>query len=237
MIKKALCSVCMATYNGEKYIYQQIKSILDQLSEYDEIIVSDDGSTDKTIEILKAFNDDRIKVFKNGKSRGPAGNFENALLKSTGDLIFLADQDDIWLDTKIAKHLELHSTYDLVISDAIVINEEGKVLFNSFFKQRRSRAGFFHNLVKNSYIGCCMSFNRKILNYALPFPPYIHMHDWWIGLMAEAKGRTFFCNVPLMFYVRHNNNASPTLGNSGYSGLRRLKNRGLLLYGLLFHRN
>ncbi|WP_144916890.1 glycosyltransferase family 2 protein [Mucilaginibacter frigoritolerans] len=224
----------MATYNGEKYIYQQIKSILNQLSALDELIISDDGSKDQTILILESFNDTRIKIFKNEKSNGPVGNFENALSKAKGDIIFLADQDDVWLPGKINTHTLLHEKYDLVISDAKVVNEAGDMIYESFFKERDSRPGLFNNLIKNSYIGCCMSFNRRILNYALPFPAYIHMHDWWIGLIGELKGHTIFCNDQLMNYVRHQNNASPTLSRSGYSGLKRLKNRVQLIYGLFF---
>jgi glycosyltransferase involved in cell wall biosynthesis len=227
-------SVCMATYNGEKHIEVQAKSILDQLSADDELIISDDESIDKTISILESFNDKRIKIFKNTNSKGPVGNFENALSKANGDLIFLADQDDKWFENKIRTHIELHGKYDLVISDAIVVNEFDEMVYNSFFEERGSRKGLLSNLIKNSYIGCCMSFNRKILNFALPFPPYIHMHDWWIGLIAELKGKTFFCSDKLMYYVRHQNNASPTLGNSGYSKLKRIKNRFQLIYGLFF---
>jgi glycosyltransferase involved in cell wall biosynthesis len=223
----------MATFNGEKYIYKQVKSILDQLSAEDELIVSDDGSTDGTIEALNKFNDKRIKIFENVYQKGPIGNFENAIQNAKGNYIFLADQDDTWLSGKIEKHLQLHQTYDLVMSDAVVVNEQGLVLYPSFFKARNSKAGLFSNLKKNAYIGCCMSFNRKIISCALPFPRYIHMHDWWIGLVAEIKGKVIFCNEPLMHYVRHQNNASPTLSDSGYSFGKRLKNRLLLIWGLL----
>ena len=228
------CSICIATYNGEKHIHKQIKSILEQLAANDEIIVSDDSSTDNTIQIIQSFNDPRIKIFKNTNANGPVGNFENALSKANGNIIFLADQDDKWRVNKLETHIKLHHNYDLVISDAIVTDEFDTVIFDSFFEERKSKPGLLNNLIRNSYIGCCMSFNKKILKYALPFPPYIHMHDWWIGLIAEAKGKTIFCDEKLMYYVRHQNNASPTLGKSGYSGLKRMKNRLQLIYGLIF---
>src|ERR1700722_16776290 len=95
------CSICMATYNGERHIYKQVKSILDQISPQDEVIVSDDYSIDGTIDILKSFNDARIKIFTNEHKKGPVGNFENALSKASGDIIFLADQDDEWFSNKI----------------------------------------------------------------------------------------------------------------------------------------
>jgi glycosyltransferase involved in cell wall biosynthesis len=224
----------MATYNGEKYILGQIKSILDQLSPDDEIIVSDDSSTDNTLTIIKSFNDSRIKVFNNINNSGPVGNFENALVNAKGQYMFLADQDDIWLSEKLNKHLVLHGKYDLVISDAEVIDGDENIIYPSFFKERGSKPGLLNNLIKNSYLGCCMSFNRKIVNYALPFPSGIHMHDWWIGLVAERKGKVFFCNERLMRYVRHGNNVSPTINNSGYSFLEKMNNRITLLWKLLF---
>jgi glycosyltransferase involved in cell wall biosynthesis len=222
----------MAVYNGEKYIYQQVKSILDQSSPNDEVIISDDGSTDNTIAILKDFKDSRIKIIFNSKNKSPISNFENALVNAKGEYLFLADQDDLWLNGKIEKHLQLHKIYDLVISDAVVMNEHGLVIHPSFFKARNSKAGLFNNLRKNTYIGCCMSFNRKIVTHALPFPKYIHMHDWWIGLVAELKGKVIFCDDKLMNYIRHQNNASPTLAKSGYSFITRLKNRLNLILGL-----
>lgn len=219
------CSVCMATFNGEKHIQHQLQSILNQLSADDEIIISDDGSTDQTIQIIRSFGDKRISIVFNESRKGPVGNFENAINHAKGDLIFLCDQDDVWQDTKLQRHIQLHDQFDLVISDAVVTNEVGLVIHPSFFKVRKSKAGLLYNLKKNRYIGCCMSMNRKIIHYALPFPPSIHMHDWWIGLVAELKGKVFFCDDKLIHYVRHDSNASPTLGNSGYSFLRQVRNR------------
>src|SRR5690606_26359089 len=93
-------SVCMATYNGENHIEEQLESILKQLKDNDEVIISDDGYSDKTIELIKGFNDPRIKLFLNS-FRNIILNFEFALSKATGDFIFLSDQDDIWYDNKV----------------------------------------------------------------------------------------------------------------------------------------
>jgi glycosyltransferase involved in cell wall biosynthesis len=224
----------MATYNGEKYLYQQVESILKQLTVEDELVISDDDSIDETLLILKSFKDERIKIHRNNKKKGPVGNFENAISEAKGRFIFLADQDDIWLAGKIDKHLSMHQTYDLVISDAIVVDENHRVIFESFFKERGSKAGLLKNIIKNSYLGCCMSFNRKIIDYALPFPNNIHMHDWWLGLVAEFKGSVCFSQDKLMYYVRHRNNVSPTLGKSEYSFLKRIRNRFILAFGLIF---
>jgi len=201
----------MATYNGEKYIKQQIESILAQLSDDDEVIISDDSSTDNTIGIIKSFNDKRLKVFVNTHAKGPVGNFATALANASFDFIFLADQDDLWLEGKVKRHMELMQQFELVVSDAIVVTEDGTVLFESFFKARNSGKGFFKNLKKNSYLGCCMSFRRSLLNKPFPFPKKLYMHDWWLGLVAEIEGNICFCEERFLHYIRHTNNATQTL--------------------------
>ena len=118
-----MISVCLATFNGEKYIYQQLSSILSQLSDIDEIIVSDDGSADKTIEIVKSIKDKRIKLFHNPYRQGIIHNVENALRESKGNIIFLSDQDDVWLNNKISVCLQHLQCADLVISDCYVTDE------------------------------------------------------------------------------------------------------------------
>jgi len=107
-------SVCMASYNGEKYIRQQIDSILPQLGESDELIISDDSSTDDTISVVKSINDNRIKLIKDQKFKSPVSNFENAIKNATGDFIFLCDQDDIWQPNKVESVLPFLKQYDLV---------------------------------------------------------------------------------------------------------------------------
>ena len=96
-------SVCIASYNGEKYIKEQLNSILCQLEERDEVIISDDSSTDNTVQIIESFKDKRIKIFREQKFKSPIYNFENAISKATGDIIFLSDQDDIWHKAKVHK--------------------------------------------------------------------------------------------------------------------------------------
>lgn len=225
-------SVCIATFNGEKYIEQQLNSILSQLDAADEIIISDDGSTDKTLEIIKKINDKRIMLFANNNFKSPIYNIENSLIKSTGDYIFLADQDDVWLQNKInilKKHLQ---KYDLVISDAFVVDENLSILRDSFYVLNGSKAGIIKNLLKNSYLGCCMAFNSNLLSTALPFPKNIPMHDWWIGLIAECCGKTLFCEDKLIFYRRHGENISATAEKSPYGFFKKIMFRILLMYNL-----
>ncbi|GAB4015098.1 glycosyltransferase family 2 protein [Spirosoma koreense] len=213
-------SVCMATYNGALFIEEQIISILNQLSDDDELIISDDGSTDSTISLIESFCDPRIHLVINPRYGSAVRNFENALRHAKGKVIFLSDQDDIWYPDKVEVLLKDLNHYDLVLTDCRVVDEQGHTLSESFFASRGSQLGFWRNLWKNSYMGCCMAFNRKVLTYALPFPKHIHMHDWWIGLLTELHGTSYFRNQPLIQYRRHKANVSPTSEGSYHWGIR-----------------
>lgn len=222
----------MPTYNGEKYIKEQICSILIQLGPNDELIISDDGSQDSTLSIIENFKDSRISVY-NACFHSPIYNVENAMKKAKGDVIFLADQDDVWFPNKVKLVMEKMRDFDCVVSDAVVVDANMNVIHESFYKLNHTKPGMLHNLVKNGYLGCCMAFNRKILDKSLPFPNPIPMHDPWIGLVAEKFGETFFLNQPLIYYRRHGNNASPTAGKSNRSLLLRFQDRYLFLKNIL----
>jgi glycosyltransferase involved in cell wall biosynthesis len=199
-----MVSVCLASYNGEKYIHEQITSILSQLAANDELVISDDNSSDATIAIITAIGDPRIKLFHNQNPAGPIKNFQHALYQAKGDYIFLADQDDVWLEEKYTHLLELLKTYDLVLSDSIVVDEHKNVISQSFYKLHGSAPGILHNVTKSAYFGSCMAFRRNILKYALPFPPTNEIgHDLWLGLVAEITGKVYFTDKPLILYRRH----------------------------------
>lgn len=209
MHKKAKISVAMAVFNGEKYLKEQISSILVQLSEDDELIVSIDESSDGSLEILKRISkeDNRIKLIK-GPNSGVIKNFENAILNCKGDYIFLSDQDDLWLKDKISKvkNIFKNENVDLVLHDAKVADKDLKVIHDSFFKLRKSKLGILKNIFKNSYIGCCMAFKSELKEKILPFPENIPMHDQWIGLIAEKYGKVKFLKEALIIYRRHEHN-------------------------------
>ena len=226
-------SVCMATYNGEKYIKEQLESILNQSLPVDEIIISDDSSTDNTVRIIKDLNESRIVLLENNKFRSPIFNFENALNNATGSVIFLSDQDDIWMTDKVRILNENLKQYDLVVSDASLVDANGFITDDSFFELRKSGAGLFKNIYKNTYLGCCMAFNRNILKKSLPFPARIPMHDIWLGLIAEKRGNTYFCKEKLVHYRRHSSNASPTGEKSCYSTLEKILFRYNLIFSLM----
>ena len=226
-------SVCIATYNGEEYIHTQLESILRQLGGKDEVIISDDSSTDKTIDIVRSFSDRRIKIYPENKFFSPIFNFENALTKASGDIIFLSDQDDVWEENKVATMTELISKYDVIVSDCKVIDKDGQILYESFFELMNSGKGLMKNFYKVTYIGCCMAFSRPILEKALPFPANIPMHDLWIAVVGEVFGQVFFCDKKLVRLRRHGGNHTNTAGKSEFGLLKKLTFRFNLLNSLL----
>lgn len=225
-------SVAMATYNGEKYIREQLESILKQLNEDDEIIISDDGSTDNTINIIKSFEDKRIKIF-DGPRNGVKQNFANAIYNCTGKYIFLSDQDDIWCDNKVnivLKNFEKEKCM-CIVHDCIVFDSSNDdVIYDSFYKYRNSGSGIIKNIWKNTYIGCCMTIDARIKNTILPIPNDIEMHDQWIGLLCEKEGKSLFINDKLINYRRHNDNVT---NMKHYSVWRMIKNRVRIMIKLI----
>jgi glycosyltransferase involved in cell wall biosynthesis len=201
-------SVCMATFNGEKYILDQLLSIIKQLEPLDEIIISDDSSTDGTIDIIKSIGDSRIKLIEDQKFHSAIFNFENALKHASNDLIFLSDQDDLWVENKVKVMKEALANYDMVVCDCSIIDENNNVLEKSYFNLVNSAPGIIRNLRKNTYFGCCMAFKIEVLRKALPFPKDIPMHDIWLGFISDIYFSAVFLAEPLTFYRKHSSNAS-----------------------------
>ena len=205
-----MISVCLTTYNGARHIKEQIESILAQLGENDELIVSDDGSTDATVDIIKSMRDDKIKVFFNEKNIGYTRNFEKALNFAKGDIIFLSDQDDVWRQNKIKSYLCYFNDYNFIVSDAMLIDEQGNLLHNSFFSLRKPKKTILGNLLKFGYLGCCMAFKRDVLVKALPFPSNSNLctHDNWLFLIGCCFFRYKILEEKLILYRRHRDNIS-----------------------------
>ncbi|MGX7203911.1 glycosyltransferase family 2 protein [Enterococcus pingfangensis] len=208
---KTKISVCMATYNGRHFIEEQLNSIFPQLSEYDELIISDDHSTDGTWEFLLELKakDPRIKLFQN-KGKGVIVNFTNAIQQSTHPIIFLSDQDDVWQPDKVEKMLPYFEDpkTQVVVSDLVIVDNNFEVLAPSYQAMRHTHAGFWHNLAKSSYIGAGMAFRSEFKAIILPIPPTVPMHDMWIGLLADYYHGVVFIPDPLVYYRRHGLNAS-----------------------------
>lgn len=227
-------SVAMAAYNGEKYIKEQCESILQQMHEEDELIVSVNQSSDNTETILLQMKeqDNRISVF-NCSEQGVIANFENAIRNCNNEVIFLADQDDVWMPDKIDVMLKYFGQYDCVVCDAEIVDQFLDPVAASYFKIRKSGPGIAKNIWKNTYMGCCMAFKRSMLNKILPFPRNIPMHDSWIGLICEVYGQTAFIDRKLIKYRRHDTNASNTASASTAPITKKIQDRMNLLINLL----
>lgn len=206
-------SVCLATYNGERFILEQLSSILPQLSEDDEVIISDDSSTDNTLALVRGLHDSRIRIFANGQFHSPIYNFEFCLTKTNGDIIFLSDQDDIWLHNKVNAIMEIfmrEADVTLVVSDALIIDAAGETIADTFYP-----AGFTFtpnvlvNIARNRFLGCSLAMRRRILPVVLPFPRRLPMHDSWLGIMNQLFGKVYFINMPLIALRKHETNVHP----------------------------
>lgn len=206
-------SVVVATYNGIKYLREQLDSILVNLSDEDEVVVSDDGSTDGTWKLIQEYMtmDARIRLVA-GPGQGVKQNFAYGISQAQGDYIFLSDQDDIWLPDKVRRVMAVFEMQQagLVVHDAVVMNGDcSEVLMESFGAYRGQGAGVISNLIKNKYIGCCMAFKRELVPYILPIPNDIQMHDQWIGMWNDRKfHNTVFTSDKLLYYRRHDDNVS-----------------------------
>ncbi len=208
-----MISVCMATYNGGKFIREQLESILSQLSSDAEIVVADDGSTDDTLLVVDSLKESRIRVLPAERHLGVIYNFERALRASKGEIVFLADQDDVWLPGKVEMCLAALNEADLVMHDAWMLSPSGASDFTwtrtgKLSDIRTYRSGVVANWWKNSFTGCCMAFRRNVLDKALPFPKNLPMHDQWLGLVAEKYFKVSYVNEPLVEYRQHSSNAT-----------------------------
>ena len=208
---KGTISVAMAVYNGQKYLDAQVQSILKQLREDDQLVISYNESADRTWELIQSYaqKDSRVQIVRCAEP-GVNQNFEHALKHCRGDYIFLSDQDDVWLDCKVEKVMQYaqENRCQLVLHDTYITDEELKRRPATMFAERDSRPGLIRNLVHNAYHGSCMAFSQSILKQALPIPQGIGFHDRWIGELAEFYGKTGFLKEPLMEYRRHETNAS-----------------------------
>ena len=204
-------SVALAAYKGEQYIAEQLESILPQLGENDEIIVSDDYPEGQTRSVVQKYakKDKRIKYIE-GRGKGVVENFENALNACSGEVIFLCDQDDVWMPDKVSSIMEeIAKGADLVLHDAAVTDGDLNITEPSFFAIHGSNADFRHNLIRNTFVGCCMAFTNQVMHDTLPFPKGLPMHDWWIALSAIKLGyKVTLLDKPLIKWRRHGGNVT-----------------------------
>jgi glycosyltransferase involved in cell wall biosynthesis len=207
-----MISVCMATFNGNKYITLQLESILMQLNEGDEIVIVDDASTDETVQLIKNIQDSRIKLFENMQNMGVIPSFSRSIYLARGEVIFLSDQDDIWLPNKVKEVMNIFAKKmdtTLCLSDAKIIDGTGSIRKNTYFQIRgKFTPSLFQNIIKNRFLGCSISFKSSMKEHILPFPKNIPAHDMWIGIMNLIYGKVAYIDKPLFLYRRHTENVT-----------------------------
>jgi len=220
-------SICIATFNGERFIVEQINSIISALEivkdcEW-EIIVSDDQSTDRTVdEILSLGYEGRLKIVS-GYGKGIGKNFENAIKHSTGEYIYFADQDDVWDDKRICATIGQLDKYDFVVCEAEVVDQNLRRILS--MSLTTFKYGALSNFRKNTLTGALLCGRRGAIEKLLPFPGGVVLHDQWIAALAPFYGFKFcFVKHKLVYYRRHGSNASTT-GEARMALVKIIENR------------
>jgi glycosyltransferase involved in cell wall biosynthesis len=231
-------SVAIATYNGEKYLADQLDSIYQQTHNNLEVVVSDDGSEDNTIAILKNYkNRHGLLYTANGENLRVAKNFEKAVSLCTAPYIALSDQDDVWLPQKIEKSLlkivELEARYGqdtplLVFTDLVVADQRLHTIHASLWAHLKIKpwcATFNRLLVENVITGCTILMNQALSKLAFPAPGEILMHDVWLGLVAACFGHADYIAEPTVLYRQHAGNIVGASFPSLWEKMQNLINR------------
>lgn len=221
-------SIAMATYNGARYLSEQLDSFLRQTRQPDELVVCDDCSQDGTLDILRRFKQQApfpVHIYQNERNLGFVRNFEKALSLCSGDILFLSDQDDVWFENRLAiieQEFSAHPEKMVVLNDLEITTENLK-------PTGRSKLGNIRDVGHDEtyfMTGCGTVLRRAWLGIVLPIPEVIGYHriahDLWINKLADILGLRLIIKQPLQFYRRHGNNASSSLSNST-NKLSRLK--------------
>ncbi|RHW16666.1 glycosyltransferase [Sphingomonas gilva] len=211
----ARVSIAMATFNGGAFIAEQLESFAVQDRRPDEIVINDDRSTDDTLAIISAFavrSGIQVSIEVNDRRLGVRDNFAAALSRCTGDILFLSDQDDVWLPTKISRMLrpfEENPRTLSVLCDQIICN--GDLSVRGPRKSANIR-GLGYDVSKMA-TGCCTAHRRDVLRLVLPLSSSM-AHDLWIARLLTPLGARVFVDEPLQLYRRHGNNESNWLASS-----------------------
>lgn len=205
MNNQPVISVAMATFNGGKYLKEQLDSIYDQTYKLIEVIVVDDCSTDATLHILNQFSKThQLKYYVNDINLGFVKSFEKAIEKCKGDYVALSDQDDIWEQDKLKVLLNEIGSNLMIHSDCTIINDQNNILKNSWKEQLGYRIDIKNLFFGNVVTGCTVLFKNDLLKTALPFPDGIAYHDWWLALCAAKENKITYTPKCLTRYRQHN---------------------------------
>jgi glycosyltransferase involved in cell wall biosynthesis len=229
-------SICMATYNGAAFIEEQVTSILEQLAATDELVLVDDGSTDRTVGVLEQFRDERIVIHRNGVNRGHVYSFQKAIALSRHPIIVLADQDDRWLGGRLTLLIDaLEKSGAMVVSsNSDYMDTYGRPI-NHYVHRLAARDShhYLQNIVRifigrAGYWGCAMAFRRELLPLILPMPRFVESHDLWIALASNLIGSNAHVERSTIVRRIHGQNAS--LARRSF--VKKLRSRAIFLWSL-----
>ena len=217
-----MISILMATYNGERFIKEQIESLLGQTVQNFKLYINDDKSTDSTFEVAQEYekkHPEKIFVSQNEKNLGGAKqNFIQMMINHKDDYILLCDQDDVWLPDKIDKSLhkmkEMELQHDkskplLVYTDLTVVDENLNIISQSYFKTEdiyNKKKTLNKIVARNITTGCTVMYNRALADLIESTPEHMIMHDWWLTLIACAFGELSTIFEPTVMYRQHSDN-------------------------------
>ena len=206
--------ILMATYNGEKYLAEQLDSIINQTYHNWNLLIRDDNSTDRTLEIIQDYQkkDNRIKLLKDNKGNlGIVKNFEELLKNSESEFIMFSDQDDIWIENKLDMYLKMIEKIKnkgfMIHSDAILFDKnKSNILKDTFISKKAINKGL-ENVFFNYFVqGATILISKEIKNFILPFPKEVYLHDRYIHLISELFFERIFVNEALIYYRQHGDN-------------------------------
>lgn len=214
-------SVCLASYNGAPFIARQLASILDELRVEDEVIVVDDSSTDATVEVVQHIGDPRVSIYVNDVNRGEVYSFNRAMSLAKGDILFLSDQDDIWIPGRVGL-----MTCRLIESGASVVSsnfewmdtEENSIDIEYDGVAASQGSRHLRNIIdiflgKTNYFGCAMALRRSFLPVISPIPSFVESHDLWIALASNLARSNAHIDERTLRKRKHATNATSTKSN------------------------
>lgn len=206
-------SICMATYRGSRYVAEQMESILEQLGAHDEVVVVDDASPDETVEVIKGFQDSRIRIFEVEKNQGYVRSFEQAVLASRGEFIVLADQDDVWMPGRLDAMLTALEKTDVVASNFAVLGGGSRNGVPELAAVDSSH--FLRNILGvvvgyRPYYGCAMAMTRRQAEIFTPIPHFLmESHDLWLALCGNMSKSMTHVQEPTLWRRLHSDNVTP----------------------------
>lgn len=213
-------SVCMATYNGAAFIAEQLESVFAELEADDEVIVVDDASSDDTVEIVRAFGDPRVRLHRHTENAGYVRTFEEALTLATGEVMLLADQDDVWIPGRRNLLVEAARGGRVAASNLVLLGSEAPLPSPVRRRPWRLAAARSRQRIRNQlrilagiapYFGCAMAVHRDVAARILPFPDFLsESHDLWIATFANQHRILRHVEEPTILRRLHASNTSPS---------------------------